>query len=164
MSEPFDFEAFVAGTQLARRTVYVYRVDNRDEILRLQADHDRLPDASGDEREATENPRRALAARIAALREEMEASRQGFVIRTITPDELATIQSDDTDVYDQLAIQSVEPKLTAEQWRRVADVVGLAQWSVLVADANDLIRSKVAVPDFSPSVSMTLSPRASSQN
>ena len=42
MSEPFDFDAFIAGTQLPRRTIEAYRVDNSDEIRRLQAEHDAM--------------------------------------------------------------------------------------------------------------------------
>ena len=44
------------------------------------------------------------------------------------------------------------------------DRIGIAQWSEIVKDANDLILSKVAVPDFSRSVSETLSPRVSSES
>ena len=165
MSEPFDFEAFIKGTQLARRTVAVYRVDHRDEIERLQAEHDRLPDESGDQREGSKGgPRKALAERIVALRAEMDASRTEFVIRTLTPDEFKALSDDTMGVYDQMAMQSVEPSLTAAQWQQVANAVGAAQWGALVKDANDLILSKVAVPDFSRSVSQTLNPPAPSES
>lgn len=166
MSEPFDFESFIAGTQLARGPVGFYKVDHRPEIARLTREHDALPVDGGDDREVSApSPRKDLAAKIAALREEMEASRVEFVIRTLTPDEFRKIQDDDTlDVYDQLEMQSVEPALTKDQWKRLADRIGTAQWAQLVKDANDLILSKVAVPDFSRSVSATLSPPASSAN
>lgn len=166
MSEPFDFEAFIAGTQLARRTVHVYQVDHRDEIARLQAEHDAAPDQSGDQREGSKtSPRKQLAEKIATLRAQMDASRAEFVLRTLTPDEFKAQSNDDTaDVYDQIALQSVEPKLDRHQWKRIADAVGTAQWGQLVKDANDLVLSKVAVPDFSQSVSATLNPPASSQS
>jgi len=54
MSEPFDFDAFIAGTQLPRRTIEAYRVDNSDEIRRLQAEHDAMPPES-DDREVSGN-------------------------------------------------------------------------------------------------------------
>jgi hypothetical protein len=165
MSEPFDFEAFIRGTQLPRRTVHVYRVDHRDEIERLEREHDAaLPD--GDEREASRGSnRRQIAEQIKALRDEMEDSRQAFVLRTLTPDELRQCAEDEAkDVYDQISIQSVEPHLSADQWRQVANAIGAAQWGALVVDANDLVRSRVAVPDFSRSVSQTLSPRESSES
>ena len=163
MSEPFDFEAFIAGTQLARRTTGFYRKDHRDEIDRLQAEHDALP--VGDDREGSKGSRRKIAERIKALRDEMEASRVPLVIRTLTPDEFRKVsESDVLDVYDQLAMQSVEPALTKDQVRRLADVIGAAQWGAIVSEANALITSRVAVPDFSRSVSETLSPSESSEN
>lgn len=166
MSEPFDFDAFIAGTQLARGPVGFYRVDHRPEIARLTKQHDALPADGGDDREVSApSPRKELAAKIVALREEMEASRVEFVIRTLSPDEFKKIQDDDKlDVYDQLAMQAVEPALDRDQWQRLAGRIGMSQWAQVVKDANDLILSKVAVPDFSQSVSETLSPPRSSEN
>lgn len=165
MSEPFDFEAFISGTQLARGTVGFYRTDHRTEIARLTREHDALPAEAGDERESSKaSPRKALAEKIAALRQEMEASRVEFTIRTLTPDEFKSLSEDEDAVYDQLALQSVEPKLDASQWRRLADAIGMAQFSQINKDANALILSKVAVPDFSRSVSETLSPPAPSES
>lgn len=166
MSEPFDFDAFIAGTQLARGTVGFYRADHRSEILRLTREHDALKPESGDDREASvASPRKVLADRIATLREEMEASRVEFTIRTLTPDEFKGMSEDDErGVYDQLEMQSVEPKLTKAQWKALADRIGTAQFAEITKDANDLILSRVAVPDFSRSVSETLSPPAPSEN
>jgi hypothetical protein len=166
MSEPFDFDAFIAGTQLARGTVGFYRVDHRPEIARLTREHDALPLDTIDEREqSVASPRKELAEKIAALREEMEASRVEFTIRTLTPDEFRKVQDDEKiDVYDQLAMQAIEPALDREQWKRLADRIGIAQWGQIVKDANDLILSKVAVPDFSRSVSATLSPPPPSES
>jgi len=166
MSEPFDFEAFISGTQLARGTVSFFKVDNRPEIARLTKQHDAMPADDGDEREqSAPSPRKDLAAKIVALREEMEASRVEFTIRTLTPDELRTVMDAATEEpYDQLALQSVEPALTADQWRKLADRIGAAQFKVICDDANALILSKVAVPDFSRSVLETLSPPVSSEN
>lgn len=165
MSEPFDFEAFINGAQLARRMVGFYKIDHRSEIDRLTREHDALAEGAGDERESAKaSPRKTLAERIAALRAEMEASRVDMEIRTLTPDESKAMQADDKDVYDQLALQSVEPALTRAQWKQLADKIGAAQFATLTSEANALILSKVAVPDFSHSVSQTLSPPASSQN
>lgn len=167
MSEPFDFEAFIKGTQLPRRTVSIYRVDHRDEIARLTREHDSLPVEGGDEREGstTVDRRAEVAQRIAALRDEMEAGKADFVIRTLTPNEFARVRDDDDlDVYDQLEMQSVEPRLDHEQWEKIADVIGAGQWGALVAEANDLVLKRVAVPDFSRTVSATLSRRESSES
>ena len=167
MSEPFDFDAFIAGTQLPRRTIEAYRVDNSDEIRRLQAEHDAMPPES-DDREASGNARYDLVSRIVALREAMEASRFEFVIRTLTPQEFRDFttvdESDDDAIFRQMALQSVEPKLTAEQWRKVSDAVGVGQWGAMVKDANELVLRRVAVPDFSRAVLQTLSPPVSSES
>ena len=165
MSEPFDFDAFISGTQLARGTVSFFKSDHRPEILRLTKQHDALPADAGDDREqSAPSPRKELAAQIAALRSEMEGSRVELTIRTLTPDEFKTLDSDTVDVYDQLAMQAVEPALDKGQWKKLADKIGTAQWSQIVSDANALILSKVAVPDFSRSVSETLSPPRSSES
>lgn len=164
MSEPFDFEAFIAGTQLARRKVSFYRADHRDEIGRLTAEHDALPEAGADERESSKSGRRKLADRIASLRVEMAASETHIVVRTLTPEEYEWTAKDDVTTFDQFAKQTVEPELTPDQVARLAASVGVAQWSVMLAEANMLVASKVAVPDFSQSVSKTLSPPESSQS
>lgn len=167
MSEPFDFDAFIKGTQLPRRTVTVYRVDHRDEIARLTREHDAIRDEGADEREGSVSvDRRAeIAEQVATLRAEMEAGRADFVIRTLTPDEFARVRDDDDlDVYDQIEMQSVEPHLNHEQWEQVANAIGAGQWGALVAEANDLILKRVAVPDFSRTVSATLSRRVSSES
>jgi hypothetical protein len=178
MSEPFDFDAFIAGTSLARRTVSAYRVDHRDAIDRLKAEYDAAPDDSGDEREGTVAKRDEIAQRIAALRAEMDDSRVEWVLRTLGPEEFRVIREDDTlTVFDQVAMQSNAPDgcknpslyndlphLTAEQWQQIAGVIGAAQWGELVTDANNLILSKVAVPDFSPATSRTRTPLGLSEN
>ena len=173
MSEPFDFEAFIAGTQLARGPVSFFKVDHRIEIGRLQAEHDALPAEGGDDRVSSKgSPRKALAERIKALHDEMEASRVEFIIRTLTPEEFRKIESDNDrpddeqkySVYDQLEWQSVEPHLTAKQWEALGERIGTRQFSDIMRDANALILSRVAVPDFSRTVSETLSPKASSES
>lgn len=153
---PFDFEAFISGTQLARRTVSLYRVDHRDEVRRLTGQYEQAKEAVQDERVGVKSPRRDMQERIEALVAEMEASKTDFLLRTLTPDEFQRLRKDDNlDVFDQLEIQSIEPHLTADQWRQVSEAVGVAQWSPFVAEANDLILSKVVVPDFSRADSTT---------
>lgn len=178
MSEPFDFDAFIRGTSLARGTVFAYRIDNRAAIARLTAEHDALPDESGDERESSTSPRHEVAERIAALRAEMEASRTEWTIRTLDPEEFKAIMNDDDlGPFDQVAAQSRAPEacanpslyndlpnLTADQWRQIARAIGAMQWGEIVTDANNLIMSKVAVPDFSRTVSATLKPQAPSES
>lgn len=175
----FDFEAFITGTDLQRDSATVYRVDRSQEIARLQAEHDAIPagtSTAGDERESDagtiSSDRVQIAEQIAALRDEMAASRVEFEFRDLTPDELKqcldAAQAGDDDMYLQVSLQSSSHggwkspnELTAEQWRKVANAVGTSQWNVIMACANGLINKRVAVPDFSPSVSKTLAQRVS---
>lgn len=165
MSDTFDFEAFIAGTQLAQMKTGFFRKDHRPAILELTKQHDALPADAGDERESAKtSPRKKIADQIAALRDEMEQSRTDITLRALTPEEYKALSEDADAVYAQLALQSVEPKLTEAQWRTLSDRIGYAQFAQMCKDANDLILTRVAVPDFSRSVSATLSPPASSES
>ena len=165
MSDTFDFDAFIDGTEMAQAKTGFFRKDHRVKIVELTKAHDALPVTAGDTREGSKSsPRKKIADEIASLREEMEASRVDITIRALTPDEYKAISEEEDGVYDQLATQSVEPKLTAEQWRKLAAAIGYAQFSVITNDAATLILSKVAVPDFSRTVSETLSPPTSSES
>lgn len=164
MSEPFDFEAFIAGTQLAQSKTGFFRVDNRVKIAELAKQYDEAS-ADADTREGSgKTARKKIADQIEALRDEMEKSRVDITLRSLTPEEFRATGDDPNAVYGQLATQSVEPKLDAGQWKRLADAIGFAQFAQITADANDLVLSKVAVPDFSPSDSETTTRRASSEN
>ena len=153
--------------------------------MRLQAEHDALPPAGADDRISSKSGRHEIAEQIKALRDAMEASRVEFVLRTLTPDEFKLVQADaqlpdaeqKISEYDQLAWQSTAPpecdnpalyadlpQLTAAKWKALADRIGMRQFSDLLNDANALVLTKVAVPDFSRSVSETLSPRTPSEN
>jgi hypothetical protein len=155
--------------------VSAYRIDNRDEIAQLIKAHDSLPETFGDERESDgPSTRDEIAARIDALREQMESSRVQWTIRTLTPQEFAALGE---DVFEQIGLQSRPPvdcanpslyndlpNLTDDQWRQIAGVIGAAQWGEIVKDANALVIAKVAVPDFSPTASATKTQRTSSES
>lgn len=175
MSEPFDFDAFIRGTSLARRTVSAYRVDNRAEIAALIDAYESLPESTGDERESDgPSTRDEIAARIATLREQMESSRVEWTIRTLSPQEFAAL---DDDAFKQIGLQSRPPEgcanpslyndlpnLTDDQWRQIATAIGASQWGTLVSEANALVISRVAVPDFSPPSSTTRTPLGLSES
>ena len=164
MSEPFDFEAFIAGSRLAQDTFHLYLVDNGPAISRLQDDLDKAQ-AVGDEREATPGVDSSrIESEIKALIDEMETSRRSFTLRALNSSELETTTSDDTDVFDQLAIQSVKPTLNRDQWKRVSEVVGVTQFRRFVSEANALALRQVVVPDFSPTDSTSQDLRESSVN
>ena len=121
----FDFEAFISGARLAEDTFSLYLVDNGRKVAALQAELDQASVDSGDERESSTGSDTAdIEARIAALVDEMGKSRREFTLRAVTPDELKRIGDPDTDIYDQLATQSVEPKLNRDQWQRLGSAAG----------------------------------------
>ena len=162
MSEPFDFEAFIAGSKLAEDTFTLYLVNHGPAIARLQAQIEQAK-SSGDDRESTVSPDVShLEQQIARLTAEMQKSRREVTLRALTPDELERQAKPEVDVYDQLAIQSVKPVLDREQWRRLGAAVGAQQFGALIQKANRLAAAEVVVPDFSPNASTTPDQRESS--
>ena len=159
----FDFEAFISGARLAEDTFSLYLVDNGRKIAHLQEQIDKAKN-SGDEREASTGNTADLEAQAAALVDEMAASKRDLTIRALTPDELKRVSDDDTDVYDQLATQSVKPKLDRDQWQRLGAAAGAKQFSEFVSKANVLATNDVVMPDFSPSTLSSPDLRESSPN
>lgn len=163
MSEPFDFEAFIAGSHLAEDTFTMYLVDYGPQIARLDAQIDQAKSGPDDRESSTASAEVAdLERQRDVLVAKMEESRREFTLRACTPDELKLITSDETDVYDQLAIQSVKPALDRDQWKRVGEAAGAIQFSEFVVKANALVTSKVVVPDFSQTSSTSRDLRESS--
>lgn len=160
----FDFEAFIAGAHLAEDTFPLYLVNHGPQIARLTAQIDAAK-SPGDEREASTGSATAdLEQQVAALIAQMEASKREVTLRSLTPDEWRTVAGDDTDVYDQLAAQSVNPPLDRDQWQRLGAAVGATPFAEFVAKANALALSRAVVPDFSPTASTSQDQRESSVN
>lgn len=163
MSEPFDFEAFISGAKLAEDTFDLYLVNNGPAIARLEAQIERARDGGDDDRESSVPADvTALEQQVAALKAAMEKSKRELTLRAVDSDELEIIAGDGTDVYDQLAIQSVNPVLNREQWKRLGKAAGAAQFGAFVRKANALATLEVVVPDFSQSTSTTHDLRESS--
>jgi hypothetical protein len=163
MSEPFDFEAFIAGSKLAEDTFALYLVNHGPAIERLRAEIEDVKAGGSDDREASASADvAALEQQVARLSAEMQKSRREVTLRSVTPDELEQIASDKTDVYDQLAIQSVNPVLNRDQWKRLGAAVGAEQFGEFIRKANALATLKVVVPDFSPTISTSQDLRESS--
>lgn len=162
MSEPFDFEAFIAGSKLAEDTFTLYLVNHGPAIARLQAQIEQAK-SSGDDRESTVPADVShLERQIERLTAEMQKSKREVTLRAVTPDEYEFITSDKSDVYDQLAIQSVKPVLDHDQWKRLGAAAGVQQFGSFMRKANALATSEVVVPDFSPNASTTQDQRESS--
>lgn len=163
MSEPFDFEAFIAGSKLAEDTFELYLVNHGPAIARIQAEIEQATTGSGDDRESTVPADVTdLERQVKRLTAEMQKSRREITLRSVTPDELERIAGDSTDVYDQLAIQSVKPALDRDQWKRLGAAAGAEQFADFIRKANALATLKVVVPDFSPTTSTSHDLRESS--
>jgi hypothetical protein len=164
MSEPFDFEAFIAGAHLAEDTFALYLVNHGPQIARLQ-EQIAAASAPGDEREAsTDSASADLEQQVETLIAQMEESKREVTLRTLTPDELRDLSGEETDVYDQLATQSVSPRLDRDQWQRLGAAVGATPFAEFVTKANALAVSRAVVPDFSPTISTSPDLRESSPN
>lgn len=162
MSEPFDFEKFIAGAHLAEDTFALYLVNHGPQIARLTAQIDAAK-GGGDEREGSTGSQAAdLERQVETLIAEMEASKREVTLRSLTPDEWRISAGEGTDVYDQLAAQSVNPPLDRDQWQRLGAAVGATPFAEFVAKANALALSRAVVPDFSPTASTNPDQRESS--
>lgn len=162
MSKPFNFEEFMAG--VTPRTVHakVYLVDKTDEIeaLNEQADDAALEEITGDRRMSSKSKASKILKQIEALQAEMEDGAIEFEFRPMTPDEINVIQvkqkaDEDYDTrYDQLAAQSVNPKLTADQWREFANSgrVTYGQFVQICSTATAISMETVIVPKASPNI------------
>lgn len=163
MSEPFDFESFISGAKLAEDTFPLYLVNHGPAIERLRAEIEQAKSGGGDDREASVTADvTALEQQVARLIAEMQKSRRDLTLRAVTPDELEKISDKGTDVYDQLAIQSVKPQLDRDQWKRLGAAAGHRQFSEFISKANALATLQVVVPDFSPTTSTSQDLRESS--
>jgi len=164
MSEPFDFEAFISGAKLAEDTFDLYLVNNGPAIDRLEAQIKQADTGADDRESSVPADVTALKQQVAALKAAMEKSRGSFTLRAIGYDELDALAGTETDIYDQLAAQSVDPVLDRDQWKRLGSVAGAQQFSEFVQKANALATLKVVVPDFSQPISTSQDQRESSLN
>lgn len=164
MSKPFDFEAFISGSHLPTIEVPLYRVDHSLRIAQLDIQIKALPEEPGDEREGVQSEREALVAERDALMQEQVDSTVLFELRALNSQEYASVGGASVDAFDQIALQSQGTRNEAprEVWERVSASVSAMQWGMFVGHANDLILSRVVVPDFSPTTSKT--PPPSSEN
>jgi hypothetical protein len=163
MIEPFDFEAFISGAKLAEDTFDLYLVNNGPAIARLEAQIEKASSGGGDERESSvPEDVTALRQQVARLSAAMEASKREVTLRQLTYDELVETGKPECSVYDQLAVQSVSPKMDAVQWKRLAGSIGATPFNDFLRKANALAMLEVVVPDFSPTTSTSQDQRESS--
>ena len=163
MSKPFNFEEFMAGVTVRTVHAKVYLVDKTDEIeaLNEQADDAALKSVvGGDNRMTSKSAAGKIKKQIEALQAEMEDGAVEFEFRPLTPDEFNELQAkgakdEDYDTrYDQLAAQSVNPKLTADQWREFANSgrVTIGQFIQICSVATNVSMETVSVPKASPNI------------
>lgn len=156
----FNFDDLLAGIAPTRVTVAVSAVDHSYEIEGLvkqleAARQVEESDAKPERRLAEKSPVAQLEKRIKALQAEEDAAEQHeFVLRPCTPDEMQTIQVTDGDTrYLQMSMQCVEPALTPDQWRRLADALEAPRFSRICSAATALTLREGRGADFTRSTS-----------
>ncbi|KNX38104.1 hypothetical protein [Luteipulveratus halotolerans] len=174
----FDFEAFLNGFEVDEETVTVFQINRTKEFTEAQAEADaaltwaRIAEAEGDDDAQKKHAAEARkhANRAKRLRDEMDASAVKFRIRAIDPDTWRefvnrSMANKSLDLrHEQLAVQVVEPKLTADQWREFGKRIGAGRFLDIYTAALDLTERSVVLPDFSPSTSEVLGRKGSSQS
>ena len=166
MSTPFDFEAFIAGTNLPRFEVPLYGVVHQHRIDELDAQIESASDApAGDDRESTIDTRPDLTAERDRLHAEQETSARWVELRALSAEEFAEVANDPKkDILDQIAAQSKGTRNEADrdQWAKVKAAALPGAWTLFVARANEILEQTLVMPDFSLSSSTT--PRTSSES
>lgn len=168
MSEPFDFESFIAGTNLPRFQVPLYGVVNQRRIYELDEKIERASKGtSGDEREVSVSPVTALTDERDKLLADQEASARWVELRALSADEFATVSSDDKkDILDQIAAQSqgTSNEADRDRWAQIKAAALPGAWTLFVARANEILEQTLVMPDFSLTGSKNPSQPASSAN
>lgn len=161
MSEQFDFEAFISGSDLPRFEVPLYGVVHQRRLDELEA---QISDASvsdpqlGDVRESSIDTRPDLTAERDRLRDEQEASARWVELRALSADEFAEVANDTAkDILDQIAAQSKGTRNEADrdQWGKVKAAALPGAWTLFVARANEILEQTLVMPDFSLNSSKT---------
>lgn len=158
------------------RTVHakIYLVDKTDEIeaLNEQADEAAMDEIVGDRRMSSKSRVAKIKKQIEALQAEMEDGAAEFTFRPLTPDEFNALQvktqaDENYDTrYDQLEAQSVDPKLTADQWREFANSgrVTIGQFVQIVSTATKVSMETVVVPKASPNILEAMRAKTTSES
>lgn len=158
MSGPFDFEAYIAGTNLPRFEVPLYGVVHQHRIDELDAQIKAAREAdSGDEREASESPLAALTEERDRLNAEQEASAQWVELRSLSGEEYESVPNGEDSLLDQIAAQSQGTRnpLDRDGWAKVKAKAPAGAWFLFAGRANEIVRQSLVVPDFSLTSSKT---------
>jgi hypothetical protein len=169
--EDFDFDSWLNGAKLPERSRTVY--GRADLVAELEELEEQLQAANQnailDDRLAGSNTPQAIAARIAAVQEEMKSSALTFrfkaLDKTVTKalyNEAPKIKDDDGDkIADQdwiaehwIAKAAVHPKLTAEQVATLRERIGDGQFAGLWESAFLATNQKDVKVPFSVAASI----------
>jgi len=166
MSQNFDFESFIAGTNLPRFEVPLYGVVHQRRIDELDAKIEAAADApSGDERESSVNPVPEMVVERDRLQAEQEASARWVELRTLSAQEFSEVANDPAkDVLDQIAAmsQGTRNEGDRDKWASAKAAALPGAWTLFIARANEILEQTLVMPDFSLNGSRT--PPASSAN
>lgn len=166
MPTPFDFDSFIAGTNLPRFEVPLYGVVHQRRIDELNQQIEKASEAkAGDERESSISPVAELAAERDRLVAEQDASAKWVELRTLSAQEFSEVANDSAkDVLDQIAAQSQGTRNEGdrEKWSSVKAASLPGAWTLFIARANEILEQALVMPDFSLSDSRSQKPPTSS--
>jgi hypothetical protein len=158
MPNPFDFEAFIAGTNLPRFEVPLYGVVHQHRIDELDAEIKAARDVEGgDERESSVSPVVTLTEERDRLEAEQEASASWVELRSLSGEEYEAVPNGEDSLLDQIAAQSQGTRnpLDRERWAKVKAKAPAGSWFLFASRANEIVRQSLVVPDFSLNSSKT---------
>jgi hypothetical protein len=109
---------------------------------------------SDDDRLGGKSERQSILERMDEIRAQIESSWMTLRLRALTPaenDELVEKYPDDNSgqVLAAVALQIVDPPMTAEQVATMRDRIGIGQWSRVVGKSREVSYGEVVTPDFS---------------
>jgi hypothetical protein len=166
VSENFDFDSFIAGTNLPRFEVPLYGVVHQRRIDELDTKIEAASEEpAGDERESSVSPVPEMVAERDRLHNEQEASARWVELRTLSAQEFSEVANDaEKDVLDQIAAMSKGTRNEGDRdkWAAAKAAALPGAWTLFIARANEILEQTLVMPDFSLNGSKT--PRGSSAN
>lgn len=154
--DDFDLDAWIDGTLRPTVSVEVYgKAGLKGRIQRLDADLRAATDPA---------QQRALAQQVEDLRADMEASRRVFTLAGIDDERVEAISKAHADDPDELAApfailaeQTVDPKLTVAQLRKLAAGLGTGYFAQTFLAASTQVQAGLGVTvPFSSAASQVL--------
>lgn len=166
-SDDFNLDDWISGARLPEKSVTVYgRADLVAEFYELERQLQNAGKDAVDDDRLTGDPRKVLAQRMEALREQMQASALTFRFRALLDAEVEEAKkahkgSDEALSFAMLSIQAVHPKVPAEKWPLIREKIGDGQFTALLEAAGSASYDRQVSVPFSLAASALLTSKDS---